>query len=531
MRVHRSFHGELTTHEYSVPPGQAARFLIGRPREGAPPPHLNLAPDPTASRSHAALVIEVDGAAFLEDLGSTLGTQLNGREIKGARRVRLQSGDVARLGDTLLSFDTPFETQATSSDAANTIFDLRIAGEMDACAARPSLIVAPSDKSTLTGAKGARLDAIYDLPLQFAAQTRLLQLLQLIVTRLVELIPGATRGALVLCESGGDRLSGVDADNLVPQAFYPLDGPPVVSRVLARRAMDERAGFIWQRGEEEENIPVSGSILRFGIQSGMYAPLLWQDGALGAVCVDNGDGHAAFSGDDLRLMLMVGQYAAMAVANQQLQEGMGQAWAGALEALTAALASRDYETQSHCYRTVELTVALARALNVPEEQLPDLARGALLHDIGKIGIADDILFKPGPLSPDERATMQNHAQLGHEMLQHIRFFRDALPIVLYHHERYDGSGYPLGLRAEQIPRGARIFHVVDLYDALTQKRPYKDAWTHEEAIYEIRSLAGAHCDPEVVAALENLDPAITARIRELHDFSPGVREMLGRPSG
>jgi putative nucleotidyltransferase with HDIG domain len=199
-----------------------------------------------------------------------------------------------------------------------------------------------------------------------------------------------------------------------------------------------------------------------------------------------------------------------------------------LEALTSALAARDYDTQSHCYRTVELTVALARVLGVDEDDLPAMARGALLHDIGKIGISDNILFKPGALTPQERETMKSHARLGHEMLRHIPFFQDALPIVLHHHEQYDGSGYPLGLSGQQIPRGARIFHVVDLYDALTQERPYKSAWTHEAAIAEVQRLSGRQCDAEVVTALAALNPEITARIRNLRDFSPDVRELLGR---
>ena len=150
-----------------------------------------------------------------------------------------------------------------------------------------------------------------------------------------------------------------------------------------------------------------------------------------------------------------------------------QAWAGTLDALTSALSARDSDTQTHCYRTVELAVALAREMQLPTEEVAAIARGALLHDIGKIGISDTILLKPGELSCDERTEIQRHSRLGHDMLQHIPFFADALPIVLYHHECYDGSGYPDGLCGEAIPRGARIFHVVDLYDALTQERPYK----------------------------------------------------------
>jgi putative nucleotidyltransferase with HDIG domain len=544
MLLTRSFRGCVTTHEYPAPPTSDARILIGRARPNTPVPDLDLSPDGTASRTHAAITMRPDGAYFLEDLGSTHGTQLNGEEIRGRGRVPLRAGDVLRMGDTVLRVDAPFEGSTPEFGAVGprvdkdgAPFDLRIGGALDASVMMPSLVFTARQSSV--HADNQRLAAMYDLPLQFAAQSHLPDLLQLIVTRLIEMIPGATRGALVLCEHETDPISREfnpecslpgtpQLEALIPQAYYPLDGPPIVSRMLARRAMSERTGFIWQHGEDEASTPVSGSIVRYGIESGMYAPLLWQDTALGAVCVDNGSGHAVFTEDDLRLMLMVGQYAAMAVANQQLQEEMRAAWTGALEALTSALASRDSDTQSHCYRTVELAIALARKLEIPDIELPAIARGALLHDIGKIGISDNILFKPGALTPEERAQMKGHARLGHEMLRHIRFFQDALPIVLHHHENFDGSGYPVGMSGEHIPRGARIFHVVDIYDALTQSRPYKEAWTHEAAIAELHGQAGSQCDPEVVAALESLDPEVTARIRDLHDFSPDVRELLGR---
>jgi putative nucleotidyltransferase with HDIG domain len=549
MRLARCFRDHVTNFEFPHKPGMATRVVIGRPREGSPPPDLDLTPDFTASRPHAAITIEADGTFYVEDLHSTHGTQLNGRDIREEGPVGLLDGDVLRMGETYLRINAAFDQNAPQMQAfmraqnlRNALLDLKIGGELDARRVRPSMVMAlPEVVAPGAPDSATLLSNVFELPLEFAAQTELALLLQLIVQKLVDTIPGATRGALVLCESDkelGHGLQGTDSDSepagleaLVPHAYYPHDGPPIVSRMLAWRAMTERTGFIWHLGEDGQSTPVSGSIVRFGIESGMYAPLLWQDVALGAVCVDNGaGGHTSFTQDDLRLMLMVGQYAAMAVANQQLQEEMRSAWLGALEALTAALATRDNDTQTHCYRTVELAVVLARKLGVPENEIPAIARGALLHDIGKIGIPDNILRKPGTLTPEERETMKEHAQLGHDMLNPIPFFQDALPIVLHHHEKYSGGGYPSGISGNSIPRGARIFHVVDIYDALTQQRPYKPAWTHEAAMQEIRQLSGNQCDPEVVAALESLDPGVTARIRSLRDFSPEVRHLLGRGS-
>lgn len=373
------------------------------PRDNSSTPDLDLSPDATVSRRHAILALQSNGNCLFEDAGST-GTKWNGRELRGAGRVRLRRGDLLRVGDTVLRYGQPFESSAIknassqlpASEAA-AASNFRVGAELDARVARPSILI---ERGPITNrvAANARLDAIYELPLEFAAQSELPDLLQLIVTKLVELIPGARRGALVLREDSTFSEARTTDENdlqlLVPQAFYPQNGPPIVGRKLARRAMHERAGFIWQRGEENE-VPARGSIVDFGIESGMYVPLLWQDKALGAVCMDNGEGgRAAFFADDLRLMLMACQYAAMAVANQQLQEEMRSAWRGALEALTSALATRDSDTKSHCYRTVELAVALAREMRIPESELPPLARGALLHDIGKIGIPNNILLSP-----------------------------------------------------------------------------------------------------------------------------------------
>lgn len=196
-----------------------------------------------------------------------------------------------------------------------------------------------------------------------------------------------------------------------------------------------------------------------------------------------------------------------AVANTE------QAYMGTLEALLRALETRDHETEGHSRRVVQYTLALAQQMGVPEEQLVPIMRGALLHDIGKIGIPDQILRKPEPLTPEEWEVMKTHSQIGYEMLLPIDFLQNATPIVRHHHERYDGSGYPIGLIGEAIPIGARIFAVADAYDALTSDRPYRRGRSHEEAVAEIVRCSGSHFDPAVVEALLRLPEAELARIR------------------
>src|SRR5947199_7401727 len=171
-----------------------------------------------------------------------------------------------------------------------------------------------------------------------------------------------------------------------------------------------------------------------------------------------------------------------------------------LEALGSALDTRDVGTESHSRRVHGYAMATAREYGVPQEDLAALAHGVLLHDIGKIGIPDAILLKPGPLTPEEWQIMRRHPEIGKQLVEKIPFLRGALPIVYAHHEKWDGTGYPRGLKAEEIPLGARIFMVVDAFDAITFDRPYSKAQSFDAAKADIKRCAGKHFDPAVVTA-------------------------------
>jgi response regulator RpfG family c-di-GMP phosphodiesterase len=169
-----------------------------------------------------------------------------------------------------------------------------------------------------------------------------------------------------------------------------------------------------------------------------------------------------------------------------------------LQALGAAIDLRDSQTAGHSQRVCLFSMQMAREMCYQNEQLRNLARGAYLHDIGKLGVPDHILLKPGPLDAEQWKIMQTHAQIGFDLIKDIPFLSSAAEIVLTHHERYDGKGYPRGLKGEEIPMGSRIFAIADTLDAMTSERPYRQASSFEQAHDTIRELSGNQCDPEAV---------------------------------
>jgi HD-GYP domain-containing protein (c-di-GMP phosphodiesterase class II) len=166
-----------------------------------------------------------------------------------------------------------------------------------------------------------------------------------------------------------------------------------------------------------------------------------------------------------------------------------------------ALDLRDHETTGHTQRVVALSLSLASMLDLPEEELVHLKRGALLHDIGKMGIPDQILLKPGPLTDAEWVIMKKHPVYAYEWLSGIKYLHPALTIPYYHHERWDGTGYPVGLKGTDIPLTARIFAIVDVWDALTSNRPYRSAWSPEKTFDYILRGEGSHFDPQLIQLL------------------------------
>ena len=208
---------------------------------------------------------------------------------------------------------------------------------------------------------------------------------------------------------------------------------------------------------------------------------------------------------------MLGSQAAIAIDGSLIYENLQStnaelimAYDETIEGWAQAMDLRDKETEGHSLRVAEMAVRLAENLDTNLEDLIHIRRGALLHDIGKLGIPDEILLKAGPLTEEEWVSMRNHPEFANHMLAPIRYLRAAKEIPYCHHEKWNGTGYPRNLKGEQIPMAARIFAVVDVFDALTSDRPYRKAWSKEKALEHIRTSAGSHFDPQVVEAFLKL---------------------------
>jgi len=223
--------------------------------------------------------------------------------------------------------------------------------------------------------------------------------------------------------------------------------------------------------------------------------------------------HAALTPDSewLEFLETLAGQAAIAIDNAQLFENLQRAnldlslaYDATIEGWSRAMDLRDHETEGHTLRVTDLTLKLARDMRVSESQLTAIRRGALLHDIGKMGIPDSILLKPGVLNEREWEIMHRHPEYAYDMLTPIDYLRPALDIPYYHHEKWDGTGYPRGLKGEEIPFVARIFAIVDVWDALTNERPYRPAWSKEKTLGYIHEQNGKHFDPKVVDAFLKL---------------------------
>lgn len=312
----------------------------------------------------------------------------------------------------------------------------------------------------------------------------------------------AERGFLMLKDETGDFRVQIARDtkhrDVSENAFE-------ISKSIVRQALESGEAVLTTSAKDDPRFGQQASVAAFSLLSILCAPLKVKDNLIGALYVDNRAQKGIFTRDELGLISAFANQAAVAIDNARLYEELQTAYQATLEGWVRALDLRDKETEGHTRRVTALTGELARRMGLDETSLVHIERGALLHDIGKMAIPDGILLKPAALTPEERILIQRHPVYAFEMLNPIKFLHPALDIPYCHHEKWDGSGYPRGLSGDTIPLAARIFAVIDVWDALVSDRPYRKGIEPAEVKQKIRADAGSHFDPQVVNAFMELD--------------------------
>jgi putative nucleotidyltransferase with HDIG domain len=347
----------------------------------------------------------------------------------------------------------------------------------------------------------SQLGALMGIGRAINSSVGLKRVLEEVMDALIELMR-AERGFLMLKESNGE-LSVRIARGI---AHVSLDEESLkVSRTIVRKVAETGEPILTTNAQDDPRFEGQLSVAAFQLRSILCAPLKIKNELIGVIYVDNRARAGIFQDNDLQLIRGFADQAAVAIDNARLFDDLQdknreleEAYQATLEGWVSALDMRDKETEGHTQRVTILTQRLARMMGVNDEDLVHITRGALLHDIGKMAIPDGILLKPGKLTDDERALIQKHPVYAYEMLRRIDFLLPAIDIPYCHHEKWDGTGYPRGLKGEEIPFAARIFPVIDVYDALVSDRPYRKGMPVDIVKGIIQRDSGMHFDPRVV---------------------------------
>lgn len=270
---------------------------------------------------------------------------------------------------------------------------------------------------------------------------------------------------------------------------------------------------------------IKKAMVKTELSSAICNPLLRRNKVIGVLNLSKMQGKAPFTQSDLELITVLCGQAAVIVDNKLLFEEVNrktieleEAHFDSIKALAEALETKDVYTMGHSDRTMNYAMAIAERLGLSKKEREALKYAAIFHDVGKIGVREDILNKPGKLTEDEYGEMKKHPEMGAEIIKHIKFLAPVVPLIYYHHERYDGTGYPTGLKGEAIPTGARIVAVLDAYDAMTTDRPYRSTPGKEKAIAELKRCSGTQFDPKVVDAFLDV-------LRKGKSRSPKISEI------
>ncbi len=459
--------------------------------------------DQKSSRIHAEIVREGDVWMFYDK------KSLNGSYINGDRVMRqvLIPEDEIQIGETkilVLQEDSPpgIKWQEEGSPLVTSIIPInQFSSQMEELSASAGVSLKRAGKSS--AGKGVQiekliknLETIYEVGNAINSIRTIDQLLDQIAEKLLDVFADVQRVCVLLKDKNQDFKPRF-LKNRAEITPYPFQ----ISRSIVNSSAEERVCIIANDASHDARFSGAESVIAMNLRSVMCAPLVSKGAVLGVIYLDNREKPNCFDENDMALLSALANQSATAIENSRLYENLQKAYHESILALMNTVEAKDPYTRGHSRRTSRYALGIAQEMKLNKEECKKIRTAAELHDIGKIGVRDLIIGKDSPLSTMEFHTIQSHVLTGENILNPIEYLSFALPTVRHHHEQYDGSGYPDGLKGDEIPLGARIVGVADAFDAMTTQRPYNTPMPMKEALKKLKSLRGKQFDPVVVDAL------------------------------
>ena len=460
--------------------------------------------DPMLSRVHAEVICAGEAIIFV-DRESQNGSYINGVRVTSQA---LLPGDVIRLGYTTLKAveedlsqevcwdeNAPFITSAVSLD--------RLSEQVKEAALRDKIGKGGRrEKAQKRGLNTAKLiknlETIYEVGRTLNSIKNLDEMLEEVGKTVLEVFQSVERLCILL---KGKNVASRFEPRIIKTRDKAQCGPFRISRNILQKTVKDRMCILAGDAARDERFFASKSIMSMQLRSLMCAPLISKGILLGAIYLDNRKAPNSFDENDLALLSALANQSAVAIENSLLYEEVQKAYHEVILALMNTVDAKDPYTRGHSRRTSRYAVGIAQEMGLKKQECQKIKTAAELHDIGKIGVGDFIMNKQNPLTTMEYNSIKAHVLTGESIVKPVKYLHFALPMIRHHHEHYNGTGYPDGLKGEEIPLGARIISAADAFDAMTTKRPYNKPLSFKEALGKCASDTGKHFDPNVIKAL------------------------------
>ena len=462
--------------------------------------------DQSASRRHCSFEARADGI-FVTDLGSANGTFINERQVDQALA---RPGDMVRIGSSVLEVRldaVPPGSNTVVFDPADRTYESVIQKRFEPSKFDWLATAGGGGEVALLERAQRHLSTLHRVS-ELLAEARDIKGLSDATLRAILEVTAADRAALVLRrrdpETGGAEVAAARSRTASDASF-------TVSRTLVADVIEKGVSTFAHDAVADDRFSEGHSVIQQNVRSVMCVPLRTADDILGALYADSSSGAGRFNEADLELLSAIGNQAGVALHRVRLLSELERLLLDTIRAIAATIDAKDGYTHRHSERVAMLARRLGAAMQLGEEELETIHLSGLLHDVGKIAVPDAILNKQGRLTPEEFEEMKTHPGHGARILENIQnaAVKAVLPGVKHHHEKWDGSGYPDGLRGDAIPMLARLIGIADFFDALTSARAYRAAMSHDEVVRLIEADAGTHFEPSLAELLVRLHNAGT----------------------